>query len=63
MQLGLDLSDKTCGRCVHRNARPLDLFGYGTPGDERRHKDAPACEQFFGSNQLIAATAPKRRAL
>lgn len=62
MQLGLDLTGRTCGGCVHRNARPLEETGYCTPGDERRHRDAPACEQWFGLDQLIAATAKQGRA-
>lgn len=37
-------------------------LGFCTPGAEQRHRAAPPCDEWFGLAQLVAATAPRRRA-
>lgn len=46
---------KTCGNCVCRNARnEREETGYCAATDRERARDDPACERWFGLEQLRA---------
>lgn len=50
---------RSCGTCVHRNARHAGEAGHCPEG--LRLGTDQACARWFGLEQLFAATAPTRR--
>lgn len=67
-QLSLFASDEIpswpaarCGNCVHRNARPDAPSGACSPVGRRGSQEAP-CDYWFGLEQLIQATQPRKAA-
>ena len=51
-----------CGTCVHRNAFRSAEYGRCTPNPKHpRHRADPACDQWFGMEQLDAALYGKTK--